>query len=205
MSLSLHELLITGNGSINTIVGPMFSGKTTELISRLRKGLVAEIPCCLIRAGIDTRWPDEGPDVIVRTHSGIRLLTEEGIPMIRATTIEEAIPHIPAGCKIVAVDEGQFFLDLARGCCELATSGYLVHVAALNGAHDQKPWPCVSDLLAVSEEIMKLDAWCMECKIRPAHFTRRKRMEMSSAGVVARDDPGGKEKYLAVCRVCLNL
>lgn len=202
---ALHQLLLTGMGSVNLIWGPMFSGKSSELIRRIRLAVAAGLPCCLLRPLLDDRWEeDEELDgQALRTHSGSGLKKSELVTVLRCSTIKEALAEIPKTCKVVAIDEGQFFEDLCAGCRELAGAGKLVHVAALNGAHDQMPWANVAELSAQVESVQMLSAWCMECKLRPAPFTMRVRGSTKGKPASHKIDPGGKEKFQVVCRACL--
>jgi thymidine kinase len=205
MSLELQTLLVSGVGSVNMITGPMGAGKSRTLLEQLRRAGRAGIERCLIRSTVDTRWAeaeDETPKVLLQTHGGERLTPEEGLMFIRTETLAEARAQIPNTCKIVAIDEGQFFDDLPDGCSALARDGMLVYVSALNGDKNQNPWENVSRLLANCESITKLAGWCQKCCRRPAHYTRLKPSAKASEQASG-FEVGGPEKYEAVCRGCL--
>lgn len=214
MSLELQALLVSGVGSVHVITGPMFAGKSRELLELLRRAGRAEITRCLVRSPVDTRDAERardakartGAEVVLQTHAGEQLNAEKGLTVIRAATLAEALPQVPRGCKIAAIDEGQFFPDLSAGCDAFARKGMLVYVAALNGDKHQAPWPNVSVLLANCETNTKLSGWCQRCRARPAHFTRARsapRPPGTPRSPVGEFEPGGDEMYEAVCRGCL--
>lgn len=204
MSLPGLDALMRGEGSIHVIIGPMYAGKSRELLERLNRGVRAGQECCLVRAWSDDRWADELTRKmgILGTHGGEVLPVSGGVKLVQAATLEEAAASLPEGCNIVAVDEGQFFPDLSRVCVALALQGVLVYVSALNGSYEQVPWQCVSDLLANCDGIVKLHAQCQHCKYRPAHFTRR----LPGLPPVPEGgfDVAGADRYEAVCRLCLT-
>lgn len=202
----LQLLMLSGVGSVHAIVGPMFSGKTEELIRRIRTAAIAGLKCCLIRPQLDDRWAEEEErdGFALKTHEGGGLKRSELLAVVRCKTLDEVIKNeaLYADCKIIAIDEGQFIPDLNQGCQVFASMGKVVHVSALNGDKDQKPWDCVSALRANVESEQMLLAVCAECNLRPAPFTIRAR---GSAKESAREDPGGKDKYTVVCRACKAL
>jgi thymidine kinase len=99
------------------------------------------------------------------------------------------------GVDVVAVDEGQFFPDLASFCSAQASSGRIVVVAALDGTYDRKPWPSVSELIPLSESVIKLTAICHSCGAE-APFSRRIVASLATTLI------GDKDKYEAACRRC---
>lgn len=183
-------------GTVTLIVGPMFSGKTTELIRRLRVSLVARQRCCVVRPAIDDRWAG------LHTHHSAAAqaggLEPDEVAVFAGKTLREAVP--PTGFDVVAVDEGQFFPDLAAECARLADRGVHVVVSALNGTFHQTPFPAVSELYPRCDKVIMLRAVCMACHAREAPFTVRVGADPSGGGVV---DVGGADKYRAVCRACL--
>jgi thymidine kinase len=200
-----------GKGSISLIVGPMFAGKSTELLRRLRTASVAALKCCLFRPKVDTR--DEkadkaasaagAPAPLLRTHADQTLDKDDGVSRLWVSTIAEGIAQLADDCKVVAIDEGQFIPDLALGCQVLAQRGVVVIVAALDGDFMQDPFPSVSQLYPKCESVTKLLAWCMVCKRQPASFTVRLSTRMTAEERTTRVDPGGADKFKAVCRRCL--
>ncbi len=199
MSLELEGLLSTGAGTVNVIMGPMYAGKSRELMEHLRRAERANIPRCLIRPIMDERG--EPHQVVLKTHGGEYLKEGKDLTVIRVKNLMDATSKVPKDCKIIAVDEGQFFPDVSEGCTALARTGALVYVATLNGDYRQKSWPNVAELLATSESVQKLSAWCQRCKRRPAYFT--KRLKPAAPGKTADFEVAADDLYIAVCRGCL--
>lgn len=203
-ALYLGEALRDGNGSIHLIQGPMFAGKSNELADILEWAAQAKQASCLVRHGIDERG--EGAGVILQTHEGVtagrRTVAAGPVSLVRATALADV--RLPPECKIVAVDEGQFFPDLAPECWRLANEGRVVFVAALNGDFAQKPWAGVSELTPFVTSSVMLHAWCTTCNVRQASFTAL--APAADKGVVRRGqvEVGGADKYRAVCRACLS-
>lgn len=204
----LEALADGGKGLISLVTGPMFAGKSTELLRRLRIASVAVLKCCLFRPVVDTR--DAKADKLagvsaplLRTHADQVLREDDGVTRLWVSSVAEGIDRMPKDCKVVAIDEGQFLPDLAEGCLILAQKGLVVIVAALDGDFMQDPFPSVSQLYPKCENVTKLRAWCMVCKRQPASFTVRLSKEMTAEELSTRVDPGGADKFKAVCRGCL--
>lgn len=124
-------------------------------------------------------------------------------PRVRTVRVARLADVVPAAGELfVAVDEGQFFPDLAETCRAWAASGRTVVVAALNGKADRSPWPSVSDLIPEASDITLLPAVCATCRRpdRKASFSVRHTGKASISGV----DVGGAERYSAICRICLD-
>ena len=120
-------------------------------------------------------------------------------------SIAEIVAHVPAEVAVVAIDEVQFLdsspADVATGCQTLADRGIRVIVAGLDQDFRAKPFPIVSELMAVAEQVDKLFAICVECG---SYATRSQRLldgkpAPHSAPVIA---VGGLELYQARCRLC---
>jgi len=201
-------------GSVSLIIGPMFSGKTTELVRRVRVALAARRRCCVVRPDRDSRWA--GGDL--HTHhsagggsavvpDGCRGFRHDEAPIVSVSSLVDAADRL-AGYDVVGVDEGQFFEDLAAGCDALASRGVHVIVAALNGTYARTPFPAVSELYPVCERVSMLHAVCMVCRERNAPFS-----VLCPAGPAPGNNGtphssdfvniGGEDKYRAVCRACL--
>ncbi|XP_076459081.1 thymidine kinase, cytosolic-like [Babylonia areolata] len=174
------------NGHIELVIGPMFSGKTTELIRRLKRYRVARYSCLIIKYSGDTRYDDKG----VSTHDRqiLPALSTDGLMKVVAEAQQ---------FDVVGVDEGQFFPDVTAFADKLANQGKVVIVAALDGTYQKKAFGDILNLVPVSESVTKLSAVCTIC-YKPAAFTRRKTLE-DKVEVI-----GGEDKYLAVCRDCFT-
>ena len=206
-------------GSVSLIIGPMFSGKTTELIRRVRVALAAGRQCCVVRPERDTRWV--GGDVHTHHSAGGKSTVVSGMncqqrgfrhdeaPIVTVSSLVGAVDRL-AGYDVVAVDEGQFVEDLAQGCDGLAARGVHVVVAALNGTYARTPFPAVSELYPACERVTMLRAVCMVCRERDAPFSvlYRESPEPPADGSEGASpgnfvNIGGGDKYMAVCRACL--
>lgn len=159
----MMQQLPAHGGWIEAITGCMFSGKSEELIRRLRRAVIAKQKVQIFKPGLDDRYDE---DHIV-SHSQMRL---------RSRSIENAeqlLTAVDADTAVVAVDEAQFFdheiVDVAR---TLAESGRRVIVAGLDLDFRGQPFGPMPVLLAVSEYVTKQLAICMVCG-DPAHFTQR--------------------------------
>lgn len=184
-------------GSIHLVTGPMFSGKTSEILRRVEVARAAGHTCLLVRPLHDTRWTKE----VLQTHSH-RTLTEKDVKVRWTNSLVELAKEVrEENFGVVAVDEGQFLDDLAEGCIEFASQKRHVLVSALDGAFDQTPFASVSKLYPHCEEVVKLQAVCMCCRARPASFTT---LRSGLKQLTRRDVVGGVETYLAVCRPCLQ-
>lgn len=172
------------DGRIELIVGPMFSGKSTELLRRLRRYKVARAECLLLKFAGDGRYSETE----VVTHDSTGMAAQNCARLADAAAAMD-------GADVVGIDEGQFFDDLLPTCERLANAGKVVIVAALDGTFQRKPFEQVVELCPLAERVDKLSAVCVHCT-RPAAFSKR---------IVAGDavvDIGGADKYEAVCRRC---
>lgn len=175
-------------GSIELIIGPMFSGKTTELLRRVRRLRVAGYRVLLINYAGDQRYSQSH---VVTTHDAAN---EEGVAVTRLDDgqIQRAISE----ADVVAVNEGQFFPDLYEVCSRLADSMKRVIVAGLDATYERKPFPQMVELLCMSEKVTKLSAVCMVCKTGRGVYSMRTSSERELIVI------GGADKYVAACRAC---
>jgi thymidine kinase len=175
-------------GWIEVITGSMFSGKSEELIRRLRRVQIARQRVQTFKPDIDGRY---GLEHIV-SHSAMKIDAE----LVRSA--EEILERILPRTEVVGIDEGQFFdqklVDVAN---QLANSGKRVIVAGLDTDYLGKPFEPMPQLLAVAEYITKTLAICMRCG-NPANHTQR--LVASTDRVVV----GGSEAYEARCRKCFE-
>ncbi|PIC35705.1 hypothetical protein B9Z55_014978 [Caenorhabditis nigoni] len=175
-------------GSITVILGPMFSGKTTELLRLHDRQIIAKRTCVLVKYAGDTRYDAD----LVATHSK---MTGQGRTVKAHRLAEVASQIFSDDVQVVSIDEGQFFEDLAETCEELAQRGKVVCVAALNGTFERKPFPQISLLLPYANEIKQVTAVCVECGAQ-ANFSFRSTLDKKVEVI------GGSESYTALCREC---
>ncbi len=174
-----------GVGWIEVITGCMFSGKTEELIRRIRRAQFARLSVVVFKPGMDKRYSDDS----VGSHSGHRL---RSFQIERSSDIP---PHV-GDAQVVGIDEAQFLDNDLVGVVErLANSGKRVIVAGLDMDYRGAPFEPIPQLLAVAEYITKNLAICMVCG-NPADRSQR---------VVNRDARflvGETDAYEARCRRC---
>lgn len=181
-------------GRVEVICGPMFSGKTEELIRRLRRAQIARQRVMVFKPKIDVRYDA----VQIVSHSEQRLAS---IPIGRASEIEEHVRrHEP---HVVGIDEAQFFDEALIEVVErLADRGCRVVVAGLDLDYLGQPFGPIPALLAVAESITKQLAVCMVCGA-PAARSQRVSTEAAAAGEGGpRVLVGAQESYEARCRRC---
>lgn len=172
-------------GWIEVITGCMFSGKTEELIRRLRRAQIAKQKVKIFKPRIDLRFSD----------SSIVSHNEQSLPSILINDINEVIQH-SVDAQVIGIDEAQFFNEsIVEICNSLASNGKRVIVAGLDQDYTGKPFEPMPQLLAVAEYITKQHAICVVCG-NPADKTQRKTAEAERVIV------GASEKYEARCRKC---
>ena len=175
-------------GWIEVIVGSMFSGKSEELIRRLRRAQIARQKVQIFKPALDTRYSE---DHIV-SHSEMRIRS------CAVKTARELLDRVAPETEVVGIDEGQFFdPELPAICDTLADQGKRVIVAGLDKDYLGKPFEPMPQLLAIAEYITKTLAICMVCG-NPANHTQR---------LVASEDRvllGTQGTYEARCRRCFD-
>ena len=175
-------------GWIEVVVGSMFSGKSEELIRRIRRAQIARQRVQIFKPSVDTRY---AADHIV-SHSELR------IPSESAKTAAELLATVKSDTEVVGIDEGQFFdAELPSVASELARRGVRVIVAGLDQDYLGKPFEPIPQLLAIAEYITKTLAICMVCGA-PANHTQR--LVASSERVLV----GAQGTYEARCRHCFD-
>ena len=176
------------HGWIEVIVGSMFSGKSEELIRRLRRARIARQHVQVFKPRIDTRF---STDHIV-SHGEMRM---ESCPV---DDTRQLVELIEPGTEVVGIDEGQFFDQaLPSVCGGLADRGLRVIVAGLDQDYLGKPFEPMPQLLAIAEFITKTHAICMVCG-NPANHTQR--LVVSENRVLV----GADGLYEARCRRCFD-
>lgn len=173
-------------GMVQVIYGPMFSGKTTELLRRVRIYRIRGAVCLLLKTK-DSRYENDIHNVM--THDQFNYLEAVSCDSLyeREGLVGEA--------DIVAIDEGQFFPDIVEFCEELANRGKIVIVACLDSDYRREPFGNICSLVAKSEQVTKLGSICRYCKT-DAYFTARISAETELRVI------GGLDKYVPVCRRC---
>ena len=187
MFLEQFPLQKKTNGWIEVICGSMFSGKTEELIRRLRRAEFAKQDLILFKPSVDKRYSDKN----VVSHRG----TEFNAVLV--TSSKEILNNVEDQ-KVVAIDEAQFFDNqLVEVASELAGRGIRVILAGLDMDYTGAPFGPMPALLASAEYVSKVHAICVSCG-NLAQFSNR---------LVADTDQvmlGAVEEYRPLCRSCFN-
>lgn len=187
MFLEHHRTGTNKKGSIEVICGSMFSGKTEELIRRLKRAQFAKQKVEIFKPKIDTRYHEQ--DVVSHDSNAIR-----STPVPSSSNILLLANDV----DVVAIDEAQFFdMDLVHVCNKLANNGVRVIIAGLDMDFAGNPFGPVPQLMAVAEHVTKVHAICMDCGAI-ASYSYRKSAEKSLVLL------GETESYVPLCRECFN-
>ena len=171
-------------GWIEVICGPMFSGKSEELIKRIRRAQIAQRRVQIFKHGIDARY--DATNIV--SHS------QQSLPGIAVTDVADIMDLVDDRTELVAIDEGQFFDDnLIDVANKLANLGKRVIVAGLDMDYMGDPFGPMPRLMCSSEYVTKQLAICMTCG-DPANFTQR--LTQATEKIVV----GASETYEARCR-----
>jgi thymidine kinase len=178
-------------GSLELVCGSMFSGKTEELIRRVRRAQIARQHIQVFKPALDTRYSVEQ----ITSHNGLGI---EALPLNRARLILE---EVRPDTTVVAIDEVQFFdLEVVRVCQTLAERGLRVIAAGLDMDFRGEPFGPIPALMAEAEHIDKLHAICVVCGAEASRTQR-----LIDGRPASYDDPiilvGGSESYEARCRL----
>ncbi|XP_050032909.1 thymidine kinase, cytosolic-like [Dermacentor andersoni] len=173
-------------GQIQLIIGPMFSGKTTELMRRLKRYEVANHKCLIVKYAGDTRYDVEN----ISTHD------RQAMAAVKATTLSN-LKATSSDFRVIGIDEGQFFPDIVEFAEDMADAGKVVVIAALDGTYQRQGFSNILTLVPLSESVIKLSAVCMLCYAEAA-YTKRRGQEKEVEII------GGTDKYMAVCRACYS-
>jgi len=177
-----------GAGWIEVIVGSMFSGKTEELIRRLKRAQIAKQRVQVFKPKIDVRYSSDH----VTSHTDQR---QKSLPVGSA---QEILNRVEDNTRVVGIDEGQFFdMTLIDVCQKLADRGIRVIVAGLDTDWRGLPFEPMPQLMAVAETVSKNNAICMVCG---GLASRTQRLKPSTARVQV----GAADLYEARCRGCFD-
>ncbi|MGA6117871.1 thymidine kinase [Sphingobacterium anhuiense] len=172
-------------GSIEVICGSMFSGKTEELIRRLKRAQYAKLHVEIFKPAVDKRYDD-------------RLVVSHDSNSIPSTPVEHSssILLLSNDTQVVGIDEAQFFDEgLTEVCVNLANKGIRVIVAGLDMDFKAQPFGPIPYIMAIAEHVTKVHAVCMQCGA-PANYSFRTSTDTKTVLL------GEKEAYEARCRRC---
>lgn len=179
-------------GWIEVICGPMFAGKSEELLRKMNRLKYAEVDYLIFKPTIDTRTKDT-----IKSRDGREL---HAIQVKKAVDIVTYIKSLKVKPQVIAIDEIQFFdKELPNVCEYLADNGFIIYAAGLDSDFRGEPFPNTANLLALAENVIKLTAICTECGA-PATRTQKlidgKPAPYDSPRIVV----GNTETYTARCR-----
>jgi len=173
-------------GWVEVIAGSKFSGKSEELIRRLRRAKIARQKVQVFKPELDSRFSESQ----IVSHSEMRHASAN------SRSAEDILAKIDPDTEVVGIDEGQFFdNDLVNVANKLARRGVRVIIAGLDQDYTGKPWEPMPQLLAIAEYITKTHAICMKCG-QPANYSQRTFESEERVAV------GASDKYEARCRGC---
>lgn len=173
-------------GDLSLIIGPMFSGKTSELFRRIRRNTIAKKNCLIIKYSHDNRYSEDQAS----THDLIKM------NCISALKLSEITPEQIAGVDVIGIDEGQFFEDIVEVVTKWTSeNGINVIICGLDGNYMREPFGKILNLIPKCSSVDKLCAVCSYCG-NEAPFT--KRLVDSSDEILI----GGSDKYIASCVKC---
>jgi len=184
----LPEIIINTShksGSIEVITGPMFSGKTEELIRRLQNAILDNQKVEIFKPSIDTRYSIT--EIVSHNNNSMASMSID----VSADILKRS-----SGCNIIGIDEAQFFdQELVSICNQLANEGKRLIVAGLDMDFKGNPFGPMPELLKIADYITMLSAICMECG-SPAQYSHR--LVKQEQQIL----PGEKDKYIPLCRKC---
>ena len=173
-------------GWVEVIAGSMFSGKSEELIRRLRRAKIARQKVQVFKPELDSRFAENQ----IVSHSEMRH------DSANSRSAAEVLARVDPDTEVVGIDEGQFFdNELVNVANELARRGVRVIIAGLDQDYTGKPFEPMPQLLAIAEYITKTHAICMKCG-QPANYSQRTFDSDERVAV------GAADKYEARCRQC---
>ena len=176
------------SGWIEVICGSMFSGKTEELIRRIKRAKIAHQKSIIFKPKSDTRYDEDH----VVSHDENAILS---VPIDHSSKIFELLED----ASVVGIDEAQFFdMDLVKVCEKLALQGRRVVIAGLDMDYLGNPFGPIPNLLAIAEYITKVHAICPHCGNLATHSYR---LSTEKEQVVL----GEKDKYEPRCRICYTM
>ena len=174
-------------GSIEVICGSMFSGKTEELLRRLKRAQFAKLNIAVFKPQVDKRYDTQ--KVVSHDENTIKAL---------AVDSAKDILRLNNKAQVVAIDEAQFFdSELITVCSELANTGVRVIIAGLDMDFLGKPFGIMPELLAIAERVTKVHAICIDC-FAVANHSFRMTDDKNLIQI------GEKEEYKPLCRKCFS-
>lgn len=177
----------TKSGAIHLIMGPMFAGKSTELLRKIRRYNIKRKSTIVVAYELDDRYTSENK-VITHDHNEY--------PAVKTERIRDVLERLDE-YEVIGIDEGQFYPDLVEYSEYLANKGKIVIISALNGNFKREPFEVISKLIPKCETIENITAICYNCNDEANYSLRTLKDERE---VVI----GGDDIYKPACRACYN-
>lgn len=172
------------DGKLSLIIGPMFSGKSTLLLTRYRRYRIAGNRCLLVKYAGDDRYDDSGDNIV--THDQLRY---KAVSCRNLADISETVEDY----DVICIDEIQFYPDAVKYADAWATTGKIVEVCGLSGDFKREPFEQISQLIPKADSIQHVTAVCRTTG-KDAPFSQRLSAE------TAQEVIGGTDKYRAASR-----
>lgn len=187
------------SGYLEITFGPMFSGKTTNLIDKANRYIAVrkqrgENPSVVIVNHVHDDRESKSGDVLT-PHSDTRLTTSDNITFIKTKYLQDISLDVIRNADYIAVDEGQFFMDLYAGVVTWLRMDKHVHCSGLIADSKRAPFGFITTLMAIADDIEQLKAFCSICgdKVLNAPFTKCSKEKLGQVLV------GGTNEYYPVC------
>jgi len=189
----------TATGYLELIIGPMFSGKTSELLQIYKQCKFCSIPVSIINHTIDKRYHD----TMISSHDKIMA------PCLQANKLTDIWTRLQSGnesdiysnkllrsAEVILINEGQFFSDLYEVVVDMLNHNKKVYICGLDGDFERKKFGSILDLIPLCDKVRKLTSLCSNCRDgTQAIFSMRLTSEKEQTIV-------GSDNYIPVCRKC---
>lgn len=183
-------------GTLEVICGPMFSGKTEELIRRVKRAVIGKKKVQVFKHSLDIRY---GKDKKIFSHNGLSFKTQI------VKNAKDILPKVRVKTEIVAIDEVQWFgKDLVGVIEKLIAKGKNVIISGLSTTFDRQPFAPIPDLMATADKVIKLSAICMVCGDEAVFHKRVTRKNQMEATLISPLLVGKIDAYEARCRECFE-
>ena len=180
---------------ITLFMGPMYSGKTLSLISRMERHQLLKHSCIVIGYKHDNRYTTEQKIVSHNNASWPCLKLD-------ATELEEMVPKFLETYDVIGIDEGCFFGNIVEICTTLSNAGKTVYVSSLVGDYRRRPFGNICNLIPICTKIEQSFAICSGCEQENASFTHLIRDELKSIKIGSKELIGSTDKYISLCEPC---
>jgi len=197
MTETQREIETQQVGYLELIIGPMFSGKTTELLKIFKQCQFCDISVSIINHSSDTRYHD----MMLSSHDKIMA------PCFQSTTLKDiwlnyedrnVDANMLMSSDVILINEGQFFVDLYEVVVDMLDKNKKIYICGLDGDFNRNKFGALLDLIPLCDKVHKLTAMCSLCKNgTPGIFSLRLSKETDQTII-------GSENYIPVCRKCYN-